>query len=262
MFWRDLELIRTTNPLVLNVTNYVVANTTANALLALGASPIMSFAKEEVTELVGLSDALVVNVGTLNTSDIDVMSGAWRAANKQGIPVILDPVGAGASRLRIDTPLSMLSRYRPTCIRGNASEVMTLAGEAGEAKGVDSTRSTDSAVIGAKALAQVYNCVVCASGEDDVVTDGSTVYRVKGGHGMMPRITGLGCTATALCAAFSGVNKEPLLAIVHGMVAMAIAGKIAGDKADGPGTLQLHLYDALYSMQKDDVERLFAVEKL
>jgi len=258
-FWRDLNLIRTTKPLVLNVTNYVVANTTANALLAIGASPIMSFAKEEVAELVGLSDALVINVGTLNSQDISVMSTAWLAANKKGIPVILDPVGAGASRLRVETPLSLLSRYRSTIIRGNASEIMTLAGEAGEAKGVDSTRSTDLAVIGAKALAQVHNCVVCASGEADVATDGSNVYRVNGGHDMMPYVTGLGCTASALCAAFAAVNKDPLMASVHGMAAMSMAGKIAGDKADGPGTLQLHFYDALYSLEQADAERLFSV---
>lgn len=261
-FLRDLNLIRTTNPLVLNITNYVVANTTANALLSIGASPIMSYSKEETEELVALSNALVINLGTLNTQDIEVMTAAWRAADKKGIPVILDPVGAGASRLRTDTPLSMLSRYRPAVIRGNASEIMTLAGEAGEAKGVDSTRPTESAVIGAKALAQVHNCVVCASGIEDIVTDGTTVYRVNGGHDLMPRVTGLGCTATAVCAAFTAVNKNPLMAVVHGMAAMSMAGKIAGDKADGPGTLQLHLLDAFHSMDKADVERLYLVTKL
>jgi len=261
-FWRDLHLIRTTNPLVLNITNYVVTNTTANALLALGASPIMSFAKEEVEELVGLSSSLVVNVGTLNKPDIDVMAKAWTAANKKGIPVVLDPVGAGASRLRIETPLTLLSRYRPTIIRGNASEIMTLAGEAGEAKGVDSTRSTDSAVIGAKALAQVHGCVVCASGAEDVVTDGTDVYRIYGGHELMPFVTGLGCTATAICAAFAAVNKDYLEATVHGMAAISMAGSMAADKADGPGTLQLHLYDAFYSMDKVDAKRLFNVNSI
>lgn len=258
-FKRDLNLIRTTNPLVLNITNYVVANTTANALLAIGASPIMSYAKEEVEELVTLSDALVINAGTLNKQDIETMSVAWREANRKGIPVILDPVGAGASRLRTETPLSLISRHRPAVIRGNASEIMTLAGESGEAKGVDSTRPTNSAVLGAKALAQVHDCIVCASGETDMVTDGSSVYKVNGGHEMMPRVTGLGCTATAICAAFAAVNPNRLEAVAHGMAAMSMVGRIAGDKADGPGTLQLHLYDALYALSQDQVEKHFSV---
>ena len=258
-FLRDLNLIRTTNPLVLNITNYVVANTTANALLAIGASPIMSFANEELEELVGLSSALVVNIGTLNKLDIDVMAAAWDAASKKGIPVVLDPVGAGASRLRSETPLSFLARYSPAIIRGNASEIMSLSGEAGEAKGVDSTRPAVSAEIGAKALAQVHSCIVCASGVRDMVTDGTSVYHITGGHDLMPRVTGLGCTSTVICAAFAAVNKNVLEATVHGMAAMSMVGSLAGAKADGPGTFQAYLYDALYSMDKSEVERLFDV---
>jgi len=258
-FCRDLNLVRTTNPLVLNITNYVVTNSTANALLAIGASPIMSFAKDEVEELVGLSGALVINVGTLNAGDIEVMVAAWDAANKKGIPVVFDPVGAGASRLRTDTSLSMLDKYSSAVIRGNASEIMTLAGESGQSKGVDSSHSAESAVDTAKALAQVHSCIVCVSGEEDIVTDGNDGYRVCGGHEIMPCITGLGCTATAICAAFASVNKNYLEATVHGMAAMSLVGVLAADKADGPGSFQMHLYDALYSLTESDVEKLLDI---
>jgi len=137
---------------------------------------------------------------------------------------------------------------------------MTLAGEAGDSKGVDSTCLTDSAVAGARALAHKYGCVTCASGVEDVVMDGANAYRVYGGNGLMPFVTGLGCTCTAICAAFACVNSDFTEATVHGMAAMSMAGIMAADKADGPGTLQLHLYDALYSMGESDLERLFKVE--
>lgn len=257
--WKDIQAIKASKPLVLSITNYVVTNNTANALLAIGASPIMSFAKEEVKELVDICDALVINMGTLNIEDIEVMSTAWFAANKKEIPVVFDPVGMGASSLRTNTALSFLSRHQPTIIRGNASEIMTLSGKFGESRGVDSTQSSESAVHGAKALSQVYGGIVCASGEDDIVSDGKAVYRVSGGHEMMPLVTGLGCTATAICAAFAAVNESPLAATINGMAAMSIAGAMAAEKSAGPGSLQLNLYDAFYSMTKEDVQQRFNV---
>lgn len=257
--WQDILAIRASKPLVLSITNYVVTNNTANALLALGASPIMSFAKEEVKELVELSDALVINMGTLNIDDIEVMSTAWFAANKKKIPVIFDPVGMGASSLRTNTALSFLSRHQPTVIRGNASEIMTLAGKFGETKGVDSTQSSESAINGAKALSQVYGGTVCASGEDDIVSDGTQTVRIRGGHEMMPFVTGLGCTATAICAAFTAIDRDPFTATAHGMATMAIAGSMAAEKSDGPGSLQLNIYDALYSMTESDVKSRFDI---
>jgi hydroxyethylthiazole kinase len=261
-FLHDLEQIRTNGPLVLSITNYVVANSTANALLALGASPLMSYAEEEAEDLVAISNALVVNIGTLNTPDIRTMNAAWQAAAAKGIPVVFDPVGAGASGLRTRTSLSLLGAYSPTIIRGNGSEILTLAGESGEAKGVDSTRSADSALVGAQALARAHGCVVCVSGESDVVTDGSRGFRVFGGHPLMPRVTGLGCTATAVCAAFAAVNPDPVAATTHAMAAMAMAGSLAAKQAKGPGTLQLHFYDALYSLDTVDAGRLFKVVAL
>ncbi|MUM78744.1 hydroxyethylthiazole kinase [Pseudodesulfovibrio sp. F-1] len=262
LFLHDLEMIRSSGPLVLNITNVVVANITANALLALGGSPLMSHAEEEAAELTGISHALVVNIGTLNQPDIRAMHTAWAYAANRGIPVVFDPVGAGASALRTATSLSLLDAHRPAIIRGNGSEVLTLAGESGEAKGVDSTRSADAARNGALALARERGCVVCVSGESDMVTDGVRECRVFGGHVLMPRVTGLGCTATIVCAAFAAVNPDPFEATIHGMACMAMAGSIAGARAAGPGTMQLHFLDALHGLDADSAQRLFRIEMM
>jgi hydroxyethylthiazole kinase len=252
--FRDIEAIRAKNPVVLSITNYVVTNTTANALLALGASPIMSHAVEEMAELVAISGAVVINLGTVAPEYLAAMGPAWKAANEARVPVVLDPVGAGASMLRTATPLALLDSHRPFIIRGNASEILTLAGNsASAARGVDSTMASDAAGSAARALAMKHNCAVVVSGETDLVTEGVATVRVLGGSPLMPRVTGLGCTATALCAAFAAVNGNPLEAALHASITMKVAGEMAAAKADGPGTLQLHLYDALYNMTAQDV---------
>lgn len=259
---RDLEAIRARNPVVLNITNYVVTNSTANALLAIGASPIMSHAVDEMAELVGISGALVINLGTVAPEYLAAMDPAWAAADKAGVPVVLDPVGAGASTLRTATPLALLAGHRAFIVRGNASEIMTLAGSSGAAaKGVDSTAKSGDAADPARALASRFSCAVAVSGEVDLVCAGQATARVLGGSALMPRVTGLGCTATALCGAFAAVNPDPFEAALHACVAMKVAGEMAADKAAGPGTLQLHFYDALYSMGAADIRRRLKVER-
>jgi hydroxyethylthiazole kinase len=254
---RDIKAIRSKNPVVLNITNYVVTNTTANALLAIGASPIMSHAVEEMAELVAISGALVINLGTVAPEYLAAMDPAWAAADEAGVPVILDPVGAGASMLRTMTPLALLANHKAFIVRGNASEIMTLAGKGGAAtapsKGVDSTASSDDAAQFASTLARHLDCAVVASGAADIVCTGQASARVLGGHALMPRVTGLGCTATALCGAFAAVNPDPFEAALHACVALKVAGEMAAEKASGPGTLQMHLYDALYAMNEKDV---------
>ncbi|MDO9630505.1 MAG: hydroxyethylthiazole kinase [Humidesulfovibrio sp.] len=263
---RDLAAIRAKNPVVLNITNYVVTNTTANALLAIGASPIMSHAVEEMAELVGISGALVINLGTVAPEYLAAMDPAWAAADAAGVPVVLDPVGAGASTLRTATPLALLARHKAFIIRGNASEIMTLAGSSGAAaKGVDSTANSGDAADPARALASRFSCAVAVSGEVDLVCAGQAtalaIAQVRGGSALMPRVTGLGCTATALCGAFAAVNPDPFEAALHACVAMKVAGEMAADKAAGPGTLQLHFYDALYSMGEQDIRQRLKVER-
>ena len=252
--FRDIAAIRAKNPVVLSITNYVVTNTTANALLAIGASPIMSHAVEEMAELVAISGAVVINLGTVASEYLEAMDPAWTAADALGVPVVLDPVGAGASRLRTVTPLALLAAHQAFVVRGNASEILTLAGGGGStAKGVDSTAKSDDAGAAARTLAAKHHCAVVVSGEADLVTEGGATVRVLGGSPLMPRVTGLGCTATAICAAFAAVNKNPLEAALNACVAMKVAGEMAAEKASGPGTLQLHLYDALYAMSAQDV---------
>jgi len=252
--FNDIEAIRAKNPVILSITNYVVTNTTANALLALGASPIMSHAVEEMAELLAISGGVVINLGTVAPEYLAAMGPAWAAADEIGVPVVLDPVGAGASMLRTVTPLALLGTHRPFIIRGNASEIMALAGDSASiARGVDSTAASDAAAKAASALSTKHSCAVAVSGEADLVTLGGTRVRVLGGSPLMPRVTGLGCTATALCAAFAAVNTDPLEAALHACVTMKVAGEMAAAKASGPGTLQLHLYDALYNMTAQDV---------
>jgi hydroxyethylthiazole kinase len=251
--WADVQSIRTTAPLVHNITNFVVMNTTANALLALGGSPIMAHAAEEMEDLTAIVQALVLNIGTLSRPWIESMLLAGRLARSKSVPVVLDPVGAGASRLRTDTALAILREVRPEIVRGNGSEIIALTGAAGATKGVDSTSDADVAGGAAQALADRYGCVVVVSGATDLITDGTAMLRLSGGSPLLPRVTGMGCTASSLIGAFVAVNPSPFAASIHAMAVMDIAAEMAQDKAVGPGTLQLHFLDALYAMTEQDV---------
>ena len=253
--WRDLSAIRAKGPLVHNITNFVVMNVTANALLALGASPIMAHATGELDELLGIASALVLNIGTLDPCWIESMGMAAAAAGKRGIPIVLDPVGAGASRLRTETSLGLIERQRPAIIRGNPSEILALAGASGATKGVDSAHGSEEAEEAARRLAKAVGCVVVASGAVDFITDGASAVRIPGGTPLMPRITGMGCTSTALVGAFAAVSVAALDAAVAGMAVMKVAAAMAAEKASGPGTLQVHFLDALHHLSLDDLSR-------
>ena len=251
--WRDLSAVREKAPLVHNITNFVVMNVTANALLALGASPIMAHATGELEDLLGIVSALVLNIGTLDPCWIESMFTAAAYAGKRRVPIILDPVGAGASRLRTDTSLALLRIQRPAILRGNPSEIMAVAGASGAAtKGVDSTHTTADAEEAARGLAQAIGCVVVASGAVDFVTDGVASLRISGGSPLMPRITGMGCTSTALLGAFAAV-ASPLNAAAAGMAIMKVAAEMAAEKASGPGTLQMHFLDALHLLTRENL---------
>ena len=248
-----LAAIRTRAPLVHNITNYVVMNNTANALLALGASPAMVHAVEEVEEFVGLAQALVINIGTLSTPWIAAMEMAAAAANLRHLPWVLDPVGAGATTLRTSTAAN-LARLRPACIRGNASEILVLAGATGEkTKGVDSTRDSADALPPARQLALATGAVVAVTGPIDYVTDGRQTVALANGHPLMARVTGLGCTATALVGAALAVEPDRLVAVAAGLSFLALAGEIAAERSPGPGSLQLHLLDALLQLDAETI---------
>jgi hydroxyethylthiazole kinase len=254
--WAPLARLRAAAPLVHNITNYVVMNTTANALLAVGASPAMVHAVEEVEEFVAISQALVVNIGTLSPAWVAAMRLAVGRARSGGTPWVLDPVGAGATRYRTEVAAE-LARLGPTVVRGNASEVMVLAGTAGAAgRGVDSTHASDDALEPARRLARDTGALVAMTGAVDYVTDGTRVVAIHNGDPMMARVTGLGCTASALVGAVLAVAAgDPFGATVAALAALGVAGEIAAEGAAGPGTLQLRILDALYTLDEETLRR-------
>jgi len=259
--WNDVERIRAEAPLVHNITNYVVMNTTANALLAIGASPVMAHAVEEVEEMAGIARALVINIGTLSPAWVDAMIKAGRRAKARGIPVILDPVGAGATQFRTSTVHRLLQEAPPSIIRGNASEIRAVLYAEDATKGVDSTHSAEEALDAARVLSEHCHAVVCISGATDLVVSDRSVIRISNGHPMMPRVTGLGCTATALIGAFAAVNASAWHATAHAMAVMGIAGEMAVERSAGPGGLQMNLLDALYALGESDIRGRLKMEE-
>ena len=258
--WENLQEIRTAAPLVHNITNYVVMNTTANALLAIGASPVMAHAVEEVEAMVGFARALVLNIGTLSSAWIEAMLRAGKAAKVRSVPIVLDPVGAGATRLRTDTVLRLLDEATPTVIRGNASEIRALCDSLAITKGVDSTDSVDSALEAANKLVERYSLVVSISGETDIIVGKEQVSRVHNGCAMMTRVTGMGCTASALTGAFLAVEASPFHAATQAMVTMGVAGELTAARASGPGTFQVQFLDVLYTLDRAELEARARVE--
>lgn len=241
----DLEELRTRRPLVHNITNYVVMNFTANVLLALGASPVMAHALEEVQEMTELSSSLVLNLGTLSSPWIESMMRAAETASDRSIPLVLDPVGAGATKLRTTTARTILSHARVTIVRGNPSEILAVAGERAETRGVESQQRLEAAQEAAVFLAGKHGTVVAVTGPRDFVTDGQRGVEVGNGHPLLQRVTGTGCAASAVTAAFAAVEKDSLTAAVGALVVFGIAGELAARSNPRPGTFQTLLLDAL-----------------
>jgi hydroxyethylthiazole kinase len=249
----NLRMIRTKKPLVHNITNFVVMNYTANALLACGASPVMAHAPEEVVEMVSLAGALVLNIGTLTPYWVDSMLKAGRRANELNIPIVLDPVGAGATKLRTDSAKEIIDTLSIQVVRGNASEVLSLACEGSRTKGVDAIHSVDEAADAAVSLAMELNTTLAITGKVDLITDGERIYRVSNGHELMGYVTGSGCTATAIIGAFLAVDNDPVEATATGLAYFGLAGEHAAAKASAPGTFQMVLLDALYTMGEEEL---------
>ena len=246
----NLNKLRQAQPLVHNITNQVVMNNTANALLAIGASPIMAHAIEEVADMVAIVGSLVINTGTIASDRFESMLLAVNAANQHGKPWILDPVGAGATPYRLKCNRKLLE-YKPSVVRGNASEISALFIDASGGKGVDSTDSSESTLDFLQRKAAEYNLVIAVTGATDYITDGKQLIKLENGHSMMAKVTGTGCTATALIGAFLAVCDTPLDAAVSALACLGLAGERASINCPGPGTLQLRLLDELYQMNKD-----------
>lgn len=238
-----LVSLRSNKPLVHNITNYVTVNDCANVILAIGASPIMADDIGEAAEITAISSALVINIGTLNQRTVESMLAAGKKANELGIPVVFDPVGAGASRLRNETTRTILSEVKVSVVRGNMSEISFIAGLNANTKGVDAAEediASGDAVQAAIVVAKKLGCVASVTGATDIITDGKKIAAVSNGHKMLSDVTGTGCMTTALVGSFCGAGRDAFVAAVAGIAAMGIAGEIAYESAGGKGTGSFH----------------------
>jgi hydroxyethylthiazole kinase len=252
-----LAVLRERKPLVHQITNYVVMNETANATLALGALPVMAHALEEVEEMVGLAGALVLNIGTLSGPWIEAMLAAGRAANVAGTPVVLDPVGAGATSYRTETARRILGDVDVSVVRGNAGEVATLIGIQAEVRGVESVGVRGEPAKLARAAAKQLDAVAAVTGPVDHVSDGEHVLAVGNGHELLAAVTGTGCMSTAITGCFLAAKAEaPLEATAEALAAFGVAAEAAARGAKGPGTFHVNLYDALAALDPDTLDTL------
>jgi len=249
-----LARIRASRPVVHSITNYVVMNSTANVLLAMGASPIMAHAPEEMKDIAAISNALVVNIGTLSKTWIEAMHIASRVAKIAGKPFVLDPVGSGATSLRTDTARGIINSAIPTVIRGNASEILSLSPAGGATRGVDSMHTWDQAAGAARELAVSLGTVVAVTGEKDVVTSGSKTLVVTGGHPLLGYVTGTGCAASVVIAAFLAVEQDAVAATAAALAFFGLAGERAAAETSVPGTFWIKVLDALYSITSGDLD--------
>ena len=245
----SLRALRDRKPLVHQITNYVVMNETANATLALGALPVMAHAREEVEEMAQLAGALVLNIGTLSPHWVDAMVAAGRKANELGVPVVLDPVGAGATSYRTETARRLLDEVGVTVLRGNVGEVATLVGLAAEVRGVESIGTGGDAAELARSAARSLGVVASVTGPVDHVSDGEAVIAVSNGHPLLASITGTGCMSSTVTGCFLAVNRDsPLDAAAEALVAFGVAGEDAAVGARGPGSFHVALYDSLAAL--------------
>lgn len=257
MLGSALEKVRSQNPLVHNITNVVVTNFTANGLLAIGASPVMAYAKEEVADMAKIAGALILNIGTLTSDVVEAMILAGKSANENGVPVILDPVGAGATPYRTEAAQQILKEVRVSIVRGNAPEIANVIGEKLQMKGVDAVGSAADPVLMAEKAAKQLNAVVVITGKEDVATDGQTTYQVQNGHPILTKVTGTGCLLSSIIGAFSAVEQDLLVASVASLVSYGVAAEIAYSMTEGrgPGSFQIEFLNQLEKVTSDDLKK-------
>lgn len=258
--YSDIQAIRKTSPLIHNITNYVVMEHTANCLLALGASPAMAHAIEEVGEMAHLAHSLVLNIGTLSPLWIKGMSLALKAANLKGIPVVFDPVGVGSTTFRLESCHSILNDGEISTIRGNASEIVSLLENQKLSRGADSVHNASDYRQQAELLAAKKKCIVWMSGESDIITDGTSTLLVHNGHPFMRKVTGMGCAATAITGAFLAINSNKMQGSAHAAIVVGIAGEMAAKNSSGPGSFKTAFTDALFGIGLNDIEAHMRVE--
>lgn len=249
--------VRDESPLIHHITNYVVMNVTANVTLAVGASPVMAHAEEEVDEMAAIASALVLNIGTLSERWITAMFVAARRAKKRGIPIILDPVGSGATKLRTDTSRRLLAEFSPAIVRGNSSEMLSLMGSNTKTKGVDSVHHVEDVCREAMRFAADRGIVVAVTGPVDFITDGHIHYHVHNGHEMLSRVTGTGCSATSVIGAFAAVSERNpacyALAAAGALGYYGLAAEMASRNSGGPGSFGTSVIDWLYLLDDEQI---------
>ena len=248
-----LARIRREKPLIHHITNLVVMNDTANVTLHVGALPVMAHAVEEVAETTRTAQALVLNLGTPTASRVEAMFVAGREANRAGIPIVMDPVGAGATPFRTQTGLRLLETLRVAVVRGNAGEIGSLSGAGGRVRGVESVAGGGNPVTLARDAASAWDAVVTISGKQDVVSDGAQTWGVDNGHPWLTTLTGTGCMATTLIAAFAAVERDYLLAALGGMACLGLAAELAAGRAGGPASFKVALFDRLYHLSPEQL---------
>jgi hydroxyethylthiazole kinase len=244
----DLARVRAEKPLIHHITNLVVMNDTANVTLHVGALPVMAYAAEEVAEMVSKAGALLLNAGTLTPAGVESMLIAGRKANELRIPIVLDPVGAGATALRTQTNMHLLDELQIAIVRGNAGEIGVLSGAGGVVKGVESVEGVADPVAVAQCMARERRTVIAISGKRDVISDGQRVLGVDNGHQWLTTITGTGCMATTVIAAFAAVEDDYLAAAAGGLACFGLAAELAAEKANGPASFKVALFDQLYNL--------------
>lgn len=254
--------LKAKRPLVHHMTNLVVTNSTANAALAIGASPIMAFAREEVADIARISGALVLNIGTLDLALVETMIVAGKAANEASVPVILDPVGAGATALRTDSTMKICEQVKISIIRGNASEISILGGFGGKVKGVDADSATENVAQAALKLGQKLQSTVAITGAVDYISDGKRVLAVSNGHPLLTLVTGTGCMATGTIAAFAAVESDYLVASAAALGYYGLAAEQAAAMAGGPGTFQALLFDSLYNISPEELAKGLRIKEV
>lgn len=247
--------VRERKPLVHHITNLVVMNETANITLAAGALPVMAHALEEAAEMAGKANALVLNIGTLWPEQVDAMVAAGKRANEAGIPVIFDPVGAGATNYRTEVSMKLMENLEIALVRGNAAEISILAGLEAKIAGVEAAGGTASCKDAAIAFAGKYGCAAAVTGPVDIVIGNGKILSVSNGHEMMSRVTGTGCMATAVIGAYAAVHDDIAEAAAAALAVYGLSGEIAAREANGPGTFHALLYDSLANLTDEEIRK-------
>ncbi len=256
-----LERVRREKPLIHHLTNWVTIYDCANIVKVFGASPVMAHAREEVADMASIASALVLNIGTLTSAFIDAMILAGKSANRKGIPVVLDVCGAGATKFRDDECFEILDKISVSIIKGNSSEIARMAGKNVRTRGVDASTVEKNLQELTGALAKERNCTIVITGKDDIVADEKRAILVKNGHPMMANIVGTGCMATSVIGTFAAVEKDSVAASVAGLVCYEVAAEIAARQAKGAGSFKEKLFDAVYNLDAETVERMQRIEE-